>query len=656
MAPPQSNRGRQNVYPWRVAHLIGAEGLGVDFGTGPVLDGVTLGLEDGDRIGVVGANGAGKSTLISVLAGLRPAHAGRVTRATGVRVGVVDQGDAFTPGATVLDAIVGDAARHEWAGDPRVRDIMAGLVPDLDADALVGSLSGGQRRRVALARTLVDDDDVLVLDEPTNHLDIDGVAWLASHLRRRWATNRGALLVVTHDRWFLDEVTSRTWEVVDAGVEQYEGGYAEYILQRLERNRISAVTEQRRQNLLRKELAWLHRGAKARSTKPKFRIDAANALIADVPEVRDPIKLQRMTAARLGKEVVSLINTHVTYPGPPPMEVLKDVTWLIGPGERTGILGPNGAGKSTLLKLITGEVQATQGYVKRGLTVKVAALSQHLVELDEWAGHRVATVLRQYSSIKLADGTELTPGQLLERVGFNPSQLKTQVSALSGGQRRRLQLLVVLLSEPNVLVLDEPTNDLDTDMLAALEDLLDSWPGTLIVVSHDRYLMERVTDQQYAVMDGGLRHLPGGIDEYISLAQGMSRVGGGVGTFGPDAADGGGASPSPADAANLSDTGRAGASASEAGREGASTATPVRSVNGAALSGADLRAAQKELAAVERRLKKVLQQKAELDTRMSAHDPTDYPGLAALAARLPVLDAKATELEERWLELSEALG
>lgn len=609
-----------------MAHLIGAEGLGVDFGTGPVLDGVTLGLEDGDRIGVVGANGAGKSTLISVLAGLSPAHTGRITRAAGVRVGVVDQGDSFTEGSTVLDAIVGDAATHEWAGDPRVRDVMSGLVPDLDADALVGSLSGGQRRRVALARTLVDDDDVLVLDEPTNHLDIDGVAWLANHLKRRWTSNRGAFLVVTHDRWFLDEVTTRTWEVVDAGVEQYEGGYAEYTLQRLERNRISAVTEQRRQNLLRKELAWLHRGAKARSTKPKFRVDAANELIADVPEVRDPIKLQRMAASRLGKEVVSLVNAHVTYPGPPPREVLRDVTWLIGPGERTGILGPNGAGKSTLLKLITGDVEATQGYVKRGLTVKVASLSQHLVELDEWADQRVATVLKQYTSVKLADGTELTPGQLLERVGFNPAQLKTQVKALSGGQRRRLQLLVVLLSQPNVLVLDEPTNDLDTDMLAALEDLLDSWPGTLIVVSHDRYLMERVTDQQYAVMNGGLRHLPGGVDEYISLAQDLARSGGGVGTFGPDADD-------------------AGATASAA--TGATTP---------GLSGAELRNAQKEFKAVERRLAKIAQLRVELEADMTTHDPTDYPGLAALAAKIPQLDAEAAELEERWLELGEALS
>jgi ABC transport system ATP-binding/permease protein len=615
-----------------VAHLVGAEGIGVNYGTGTVLDSVTLGLEDGDRIGVVGANGAGKSTLTRCLAGLETPHTGRITRAKGVRIGVVDQGDQFAEGSTVLQAIVGDADTHEWAGDARVRDIMSGLVPDLAADALVASLSGGQRRRVALARALVADDDVLVLDEPTNHLDVDGVAWLAEHLKRRWTSSRGALVVVTHDRWFLDEVTTATWEVVNTGVEQYVGGYAEYILQRLERNRIASVTESRRQNLLRKELAWLSRGAKARSTKPKFRVDAAHDLIADVPEVRDPIKLQRMAASRLGKIVVSVMNAFVTYANPEgDKEVLKDVTWLIGPGERTGILGANGAGKSTLLKLITGELEPTRGYVKRGTTVRVASLSQHLVELDDWAGERVATVLKQYSSVKLADGSELTPGQLLERVGFEPAQLKTVVGALSGGQRRRLQLLVVLLSEPNVLVLDEPTNDLDTDMLASLEDLLDSWPGTLIVVSHDRYLMERVTDQQYAVLDGELRHLPGGVDEYIAIARGRTGTGGGVGTFGPESgADAGGGS-SPA-AANVQPSSQGG------------------------LDGADLRSTQKEVAAVERRLKKVLQLKAELNAKMAAHDPADYAGLSALAERLPVLDAEAGDLEDRWLDLTDRLG
>lgn len=627
-----------------MAHLIGAEGVGVDYGTGAVLSSVTVGLEDGDRIGVVGANGAGKSTLIKVLAGLESPHSGRVTRTGGVRVGVVDQSDAFAAGSTVLSAIVGEAETHEWAGDARVRDIMAGLVPDLAADAPVASLSGGQRRRVALARTLVADDDVLVLDEPTNHLDVDGVSWLAEHLKRRWAAGRGALLVVTHDRWFLDEVTNRTWEVVDAGVEQYDGGYAAYILQRVERQRVSAVTEQRRQNLLRKELAWLRRGAPARTSKPKFRIDAANALIADVPVLRDPIKLQRMATSRLGREVVSIVNAHVSYPTPDggKREVLKDVTWRIGPGERTGILGANGAGKSTLLKLITGEVEATQGYVKRGLTVKVASLTQHLAELDEWANERVASVVRQFSSIQLADGTELTPGQLLERVGFQSSQLKTPVSALSGGQRRRLQLLVVLLSEPNVLVLDEPTNDLDTDMLAALEDLLDSWPGTLIVVSHDRYLMERITDQQYAVWDGQLRHLPGGVDEYVELARDRNRATGGVGTFGP----------TPTEATQHFEARHAGSGAAARRVEAQSVAQLQGS---AGLSGAERRSVEKELSAVERRMAKVAELIEGQHHEMAMHDVSDYAGLAKLTAQLRELEDENASLEERWLELSEKL-
>jgi ATP-binding cassette subfamily F protein uup len=620
-----------------VAHLIGAEGIGVDFGTGPVLRNVTLGLEDGDRIGVVGANGAGKSTLISILAGLESPHTGRVTRAGGVRVGVVDQSDAFIAGQSVLAAIVGDADTHEWAGDARVRDIMSGLVPDLDADTPVGSLSGGQRRRVALARALVNDDDVLVLDEPTNHLDVDGVAWLAAHLKRRWAASKGALVVVTHDRWFLDEVTTRTWEVVDAGVEQYEGGYAAYVLQRVERQRIAAATESKRQNLLRKELAWLRRGAPARTSKPKFRIDAANALIADVPEIRDPVSLQRLATSRLGRDVVSIKNAHVSYPLPNGGErtVLDGVTWLIGPGERTGILGVNGAGKSTLLKLITGEVEPTRGHVKRGLTVKVKALSQHLAELDEWSDQRVASVLRQFSAITLADGSELTPGQLLERVGFDNAQLKTPVGRLSGGQRRRLQLLVVLLSEPNVLVLDEPTNDLDTDMLTALEDLLDSWPGTLIVVSHDRYLMERVTDQQYAVMDGGLRHLPGGIDEYISLAQERNRATGGIGTFGPSAS--------------------ARAPAAQTGAQAGAQSEAQAERQSGAPSGAQRRAVDKELTAIERRMAKVADLIGGIHREMAMHDVSDYAGLGALNDRLRELESENARLEERWLELSEEL-
>ncbi len=623
---------RHRDYPCRVAHLLGAENLHLDFGTGPVLDRVTVGLEDGDRIGIVGANGAGKTTLMKALAGRVAPHDGRVTMTRGTRLGVLDQSDSVDASLTVLAAIVGDADAHEWAADPRIRDIMSGLVPDLDADVLVGSLSGGQQRRVALAQVLVGDHDVVFLDEPTNHLDVDGVVWLAEHLKRRWGANRGALLVVTHDRWFLDEVTNRTWEVHDGIVDPFEGGYAAYVLQRVERDRIAAATEQKRQNLMRKELAWLRRGAPARTSKPKFRIDAANELIADVPPIRDSIQLHRMAASRLGKDVVNLIRVGVTYgSGEGAKEVLKNVEWNIGPGERTGILGENGAGKSTLLKVITGEVEPTSGRVKRGMTVRVATLSQQLAELEEHAEERVSALVKQYSSISLADGSEMTPTQLLERLGFTSAQLKTQVKRLSGGQRRRLQLLVVLLAEPNVLVLDEPTNDLDTDMLAALEDLLDSWPGTLIVVSHDRYLMERVTDQQYAVLDGGLRHLPRGVDEYVEIQRARRSATGGIGTFGPDSATSVGTFPA------------------ESAASGASVGTYAQ------LDGAERRAVQKELNATERRMAKVAELIEGMQHEMFMHDQSDYAGLAKLNEKLKELHAETEELEEKWLELGEQL-
>ena len=617
-----------------MAHLLGAEALQLDFGTGPVLAGVTVGLEDGDRIGIVGANGAGKSTLMKVLAGRVEPNDGRVTRARGTTLAVLDQSDHVDEDQTVLHAIVGDADEHEWASDPRIRDVMSGLVPDLDADALVADLSGGQQRRVALAQVLVGEHDAIFLDEPTNHLDVDGVVWLAEHLKRRWGGNRGALVVVTHDRWFLDEVTNRTWEVHDGIVDPFEGGYAAYVLQRVERDRIAAATEQKRQNLMRKELAWLRRGAPARTSKPKFRIDAANALIADVPPIRDSIQLHRMAASRLGKDVVNLVRVGVTYgEGAQAKEVLREIDWNIGPGERTGILGENGAGKSTLLKLITGELDPTSGRVKRGMTVRVATLSQQLAELENHAEERVSALVKQYSSISLADGSEMTPTQLLERLGFTSAQLKTQVKRLSGGQRRRLQLLVVLLAEPNVLVLDEPTNDLDTDMLAALEDLLDSWPGTLIVVSHDRYLMERVTDQQYAVLDGSLRHLPGGVDEYVALQRARRSGAGGIGTFGPDA--GASSAPSPAQASGMPDA----------------AATPVP-----ALEGAQRRAVEKELQSVERRMAKITELTEGVHHEMLLHDQTDFAGLAKLNEQIKELEAENAELEERWLELSEQLG
>ncbi|MDQ2689506.1 MAG: ATP-binding cassette domain-containing protein, partial [Chloroflexota bacterium] len=507
-----------------MAHLLGAEALHLEYPTRVVFDAVSLGVDEGDRIGIVGRNGDGKSSLLGMLTGRVVPDGGRVTVRSGVRIGALEQEDDLADDDTVGHAIVGNAPEHEWAGDARVRDIIAGLVADLDWEGPIGALSGGQRRRVALAALLAQELDVIALDEPTNHLDVEAIAWLAAHFKQRWPARGGALLVVTHDRWFLDEVCSTTWEVHDRLVEPFDGGYAAYILQRVERDRQAAAVEARRQNLARRELAWLRRGAPARTAKPKFRIDAANALIADVPPLRDSVALQALATARLGKDVVDLLEASVSYPDPrtgEPNEVLREVEWRIAPGERTGILGPNGAGKSTLLGLVDGSIAPTAGRVKRGKTVQVAALSQGMDELTEHLDRPVRVVLETlrttYTFGSGSRAAELTPGQLLERMGFASAQLSTPVKDLSGGQKRRLQLLLVLLSQPNVLILDEPTNDLDTDMLAAMEELLDSWSGTLLVVSHDRYFLERVTDQQYGIFGGRLRHLPGGVDEYLRL-------------------------------------------------------------------------------------------------------------------------------------------
>jgi len=594
-----------------VAHLLGGEALHLSFPTKTVFGSVTVGVNEGDRVGIVGRNGDGKSSLLAMLSGRLEPSGGRVTVRNGTRVGVLDQGDTLDPTKTVAESIVGSTPEHEWAGDPKVRDVIAGLVTDLPWDGLVGELSGGQRRRVALAALLVGDDDLLFLDEPTNHLDVEAITWLAGHLRTRWSTNAGGLLVVTHDRWFLDEVCTATWEVHDGIVEPFEGGYAAYILQRVERDRMSAATEAKRQNLMRKELAWLRRGAPARTSKPKFRIDAANELIANEPPVRNSVELAQMATSRLGKDVVDLIDVSVSFGE---KQVLKDITWLIGPGERTGILGMNGAGKSTLLSLVTGDLQPTTGRVKRGKTVKVATLTQQLAELEDIAKDRVSDVIARYRTSYVAGGKEMTPGQLLERLGFTAVQLATPVKDLSGGQRRRLQLLLILLDEPNVLILDEPSNDLDTDMLAAMEDLLDSWPGTLLVVSHDRYLLERVTDQQYAILDGAFQHVPGGVDQYLKIM------------------------------ADRAPTGR--------------RPTPTSSQGGgsSAPSSAEARAAKKELGAVERRLTKLTDQIAGVHATMATHDSSDFTGLGELNERLRALGAEVTELEERWMALAEQAG
>lgn len=601
-----------------MAHLLGGEALHLSFPTKNVFDSVTVGLNEGDRVGIVGRNGDGKSSLLALLAGRLAPDSGRVTVRGGVRIGVLDQTDTLDPALTVGQAVVGDRAEHEWAGDPKVRDVVSGLVGDLPWDKLVGDLSGGQRRRVALAALLAGDDDVLMLDEPTNHLDVEAVTWLARHLNRRWPSNAGGLLVVTHDRWFLDEVCTATWEVHDGIVEPFEGGYAAYVLQRVERDRMAAATEAKRQNLMRKELAWLRRGAPARTSKPKFRIEAANQLIEDVPPPRDSVELSQMATARLGKDVVDIEDVSVSYGD---HQVLRDVTWRIAPGERTGVLGVNGAGKSTLLGLVTGAVAPTTGRVKRGKTIRVATLTQELAELADIADTRVNDVIARYRTSYVAGGKEMTPGQLLERLGFTAVQLQTPVKDLSGGQRRRLQLLLILLDEPNVLVLDEPSNDLDTDMLAAMEDLLDTWPGTLLVVSHDRYLLERVTDQQYAVLDGHFRHVPGGVDEYLRLLE-RSRSGSGpVATGAPTEASG--------------------AVGGEVAPSG--------------LDGAELRAAKKELGALDRRISKLTGQVEALEKKMAEHDPADYVGLTALGQDKAALEAEIGEVEEKWMALAEAV-
>ena len=619
-----------------MAHLLGAESLRVEYPTRVVLEGVTVGIGDGDRIGVVGRNGDGKSTLLRILAGKQEPDGGRVTRRGGVTLGMLDQADELATGLTVLETVVGDRPEHEWAGDRNVRDALAGLIADIPGHTLVDDLSGGQRRRVALAALLSREWDIVVLDEPTNHLDIGGVAWLAEHLKRRWPAGQGALLVVTHDRWFLDEVSLDTWEVHDRIVEPFEGGYAAYVLQRMERDRQAATVEAKRQNLMKKELAWLRRGAPARTSKPKFRIEAANALIADVPPLRDTVELTQLATSRLGKDVIDLLDASVSYGD---RAVLHGIEWRIAPGERTGILGVNGAGKSTLLKLIDGSLEPTSGRVTRGKTVVVATLDQQLADLRAVENERVSALVAGKRASYVAGGKELTPGQLLERLGFTSAQLSTPVRDLSGGQKRRLQLLLILLDEPNVLIMDEPTNDMDTDMLAAIEDLLDSWPGTLIVVSHDRYLLERVTDQQYAVLPGPdgvgrLRHLPGGVDEYLRLAATAAGPASGAGK-----------------ATVATVTG-----ASSVSVPSPTVASPAGSPVASTLTGAERRAAEKELASIERRIEKLTAQTDALHVLLAEHDMSDYEGLAARNTELQAVQAEVEQLEQRWLELGELLG
>ena len=601
-----------------MAFMMACEKVEVEFATKRVFDCLTIGVNDGDRIGIVGKNGDGKSTLLRLFMREVEPDSGRVQQRGGLHLGYLGQGDHLDDADTVERAVVGDVPEYVWASDAKTREILAALLGDVDWHAHVGELSGGQRRRVDLARLLIGDWDALLLDEPTNHLDVKAITWLAAHLKTRWREGEGALLVVTHDRWFLDEVCLDMWEVHNARLTPFEGGFSAYIQQRVERERVAQVKEQRRQSVLRKELAYLARGARARSTKPKFHVAAAQALIAEDPPARDTLELKRLSMQRLGKQVVDLVNVTAGYEG---KAVLRDVEWMIGPGERIGIVGANGAGKTTLLNVITQQVAPQRGYVKVGKSVKFAVLSQRLKELEPVADDYVRVVLGRIKQRYVVDGKEVSPSQLLERMGFERQQLNSRVMDLSGGQKRRLQLLLTLLAEPNVLILDEPGNDMDTDMLAVMEDLLDAWPGTLILVTHDRYLMERVTDDQYALIDGGIRHLPGGVDEYLDIAAEAEALA---------------AAPSQAACAE-----EAPAASKKAGN---------------ALSNKELHQARKDLASLERKLATAEKNLERAKAGQLEIDPTDYEAVIASQRNVDECQARKDDLELEWLELAELVG
>lgn len=673
---------------------LGLEHVSLEFATKTIFKDVTQGVFEGDRIGIVGKNGDGKSTLLKLLQGAIDPDSGRVTRRNGLTFGILSQRDPLDDNATVRQAALENRQDYEWAADSKQREIVEALLGGINLEAKVGTLSGGQRRRADLARLLLHDWDILALDEPTNHLDVLTIHWLAEHLLHRWQDGQGALLLVTHDRWFLDEVCSSMWEVHDGAIDPFEGGYSAYMMQRVERERQADVREERRRNLARKELAWLSRGARARSTKQKFHVKQARELIADVPPMRDTLELKRMATSRLGKQVVDLIDVTqifedssklagadvniVKSPFFQPMHdgsvtisvdesqaaadlpqesqlsqeesslketcaalqktisgrmILDNQTWLIGPGDRFGIVGANGAGKSTLLSIIDGSLRPTKGHVNIGKTVKFAVLSQRLEELEKLGKYKVKEVLSRYKPSYIIDGKEVTPGQLMERLGFKPEQLMTPIADLSGGQKRRMQLLLILLNEPNVLIMDEPGNDLDTDMLAVMEDLLDTWPGTLIVVSHDRYLLERVTDQQFALIDGKIRHLPGGVDEYLKIMEDYER-------------------------ANMQES-KADFEASSRAVAGdsldADSAEKSNQKYEAKLSGKAYYDATRRVAAIERKLEKLEEEKSAIEQKMASHDPSDFVGLQELNEKLQANQSESSALEEEWLTLSEQI-
>ncbi|WP_433731485.1 ABC-F family ATP-binding cassette domain-containing protein [Nocardia sp. CA-129566] len=595
-----------------MSNLINLEQVSKSFGIKPLLDNVSLGIHAGERIGVVGLNGGGKTTLLEVLTGLEPPDSGRVSRVGGLRIAVVTQRGVLPPGATVGsvvlagladDAMTDEVAEHEWAANPRIRSVLAGIgIEGLGLDTSVDNLSGGERRRVALAAALVRELDLLVLDEPTNHLDVEGVQWLAEHLLNR----RSALVVVTHDRWFLDTVATDTWEVVGGRVESYEGGYGDWIFARAERARQADAAEARRANLARKELAWLRRGAKARTSKPRYRVEAAEALIADVPPPRDSVSLAAFARKRLGRVVIELEDT--TLATPDGRELVRDLTWRLAPGERVGLVGVNGSGKTTLLRTLAGAIEPAAGKRIQGQTVQIGWLRQELDDLP--TDLRVLEAVQQIAQRIMLGDKEISAGQLAERLGFTPARQRTPVGDLSGGERRRLQLTRILMAEPNVLLLDEPTNDLDIDTLQQLEDLLDNWAGTLVVISHDRYLIERICDSTWALFgDGKLTNLPGGIDEYLKKR-----------------------------AVSGSATTRSG--------------TDIKPAETQATDSAAYRAARKELAKLERAIDKLTEREQRLHTAL-ADAATDPEKLITLGAELKQVLAEKETAEERWLELAD---
>ena len=714
---------------------LGLEHVSLAFATKTIFTDVTQGVFEGDRIGIVGKNGDGKSTLLHLFRGTQKPDSGRVTMRGGLTFGMLDQRDPLDDNATVREAALEGREDYEWAAETKSREIVEALLGGISLDAKIGSLSGGQRRRADLARLLLKDWDILALDEPTNHLDVVTIHWLAEHLKNRWSKGQGALLLVTHDRWFLDEVCESMWEVHDGEIEPFEGGYSAYMLQRVERDRQADVRETKRRNLARKELAWLSRGARARSTKQKFHVKAARELIADVPPMRNTLELKQMATSRLGKQVVDLIDVTQIFehaqgeaeidPDVAQMEdsasrvdvvpamyaepqvhgsvevavddltdprlvdagvpqaqeaavqaaqveevaqesgsaaddaapevtsaaqkitvmgrkILDDVTWLIGPGDRIGIVGANGAGKSTLLKILDGTITPTAGHVNIGKTVKFAVLSQRLDELEKLGKYKIKEVLSRYKPSYIVEGKETTPGQMMERLGFESAQLMTPIKDLSGGQKRRMQLLLILLDEPNVLIMDEPGNDLDTDMLAVMEDLLDTWPGTLIVVSHDRYLLERVTDQQFALIGGKIRHLPGGVQDYLDMTEAIKN---GKDPFADEKAGKTGKGRKNGDAVSADSS----TSAGDSGDVADSAATAPK------LTGKAYHEASRRVSAIERKLAKLEEQKADVESQMAAHDPSDYEGLNKLNEQLQAVTDESESLEMEWMELSEQL-